>query len=78
MARLRTKKGGSLPSHQTRSSAIVILALPALTVAYWLILYNIYMTVNRLTDPKGPVVQPEATVKPGFDQLKQVLQTPTW
>ena len=59
-------------------SAIVILALPALTVAYWLILYNIYMTVNRLTDPKGPVVQPESPVKPGFDQLKQVLQTPTW
>lgn len=60
---------------------LVLLALgtlPFLVGAYWLILYALHATLPRILDPNGPIVPQQQQPKPGFDQLKQVLQPQEW
>ena len=58
--------------------AAALVTLPILTAGYWLILFGVYNSVHRLTDPNGPIPQPEPPKRPGFDQLKSVLMPQQW
>ena len=57
---------------------VALVTLPAVTAGYWLVLAGVYQHVGRLLDPNGPVAQPEPPPRPGFDQLKSVLQPQNW
>ena len=59
-------------------SVIVILTLPAMTLAYWAMLFVLYGSLDKLLDPKGPAVQPDGGPRPGHDLLKEVLQPYNW
>ena len=62
-----------------RVFAVLALAtLPVVVAAYWAILYRLYHALPRILDPNGPTVEMPPPVKPGFDQLKQVLQPQQW
>ena len=59
--------------------AVAALAgLPLLTAGYWLILFAVGNSAGRLLGPAGPIPQPEPPPRPGFEQLKSVLQPPQW
>lgn len=57
---------------------IVIVSMPALTLAYWAMLYVLYGSFDKLMDPNGPAVQPDVGPQPGHDMLKNVLQPYNW
>lgn len=59
-------------------AVFAIVLLPAITFGYWAILRGIYQNVDKLLDPNGPAVMPEAPEREGHDLLKQVLQPPEW
>jgi hypothetical protein len=59
-------------------SLLIAVTLPLLVVAYWALLRQLYLALPRVLDPQGPTVQLPPPVKPGFDQLKQVLQPQDW
>ncbi|MGL6073082.1 MAG: hypothetical protein ACRC8S_02855 [Fimbriiglobus sp.] len=59
-------------------SVLAIVTLPVVVVMYFLVLYRTHQSIDRILDPNGPKVQLEPVVKPGFDQLKQVLQPQDW
>lgn len=59
-------------------AGFAVLTLPLVTAMYWLILFGVHSAVGKLLDPGGPVAQPEPPPRPGFDQLKQVLQPQVW
>ena len=55
-----------------------LLTTPVVAAAYWAILYRLDQALPRILDPNGPTVTLPPPVKPGFDQLKQVLQPQDW
>ena len=57
---------------------LALLTLPVLVGSYWVLLFAVQATLPRILDPNGPVVPPPQPPKPGFDQLKEVLQPQTW
>jgi hypothetical protein len=59
-------------------SLLAVMALPVVLGMYYMILWKVYGSVERILDPNGPKVQPPEPPKPGFDQLKQVLQPQDW
>ena len=67
------------PPPAFRLFAIAALAtLPLVAAAYWALLYRLHRALPRILDPNGPTVSLPPPVKPGFDQLKQVLQPQDW
>ena len=59
-------------------AGFAVLTLPVVTAMYWGILFGVHSAVGKLLDPDGPVAQEEPPPRPGFDQLKQVLQPQVW
>jgi len=57
---------------------LVLLSLPVLIGCHWLLLFALQAMLPRVLDPNGPVVPPQPPPKPGFEQLKEVLQPQTW
>jgi hypothetical protein len=57
-------------------AVIAILAHPFLTAGYWMMLVSLYKSLPLLLDPNGPTVPIVETDKPGFNQLKNILQNP--
>jgi hypothetical protein len=53
-----------------------IVTLPFLTAGYWMMLLSLYNSLPRLLDPNGPTVPMLESDKPGFNQLKNILQNP--
>ena len=62
-----------------RAFALVALGtMPLVVAAYWALLYRLDRALPRVLDPNGPTVSLPPPVKPGFDQLKQILQPQDW
>ncbi len=59
-------------------AGFAVVTLPVVTAMYWVILFGVHSAVGKLLDPSGPVAQEEPPPRPGFDQLKQVLQPQVW
>ena len=53
-------------------------AMPTVVALYWVTLFRLDRALPRILDPNGPTVSLPPPVKPGFDQLKQVLQPQDW
>ena len=53
-------------------------AMPTVVALYWVTLVRLDRALPRILDPNGPTVSLPPPVKPGFDQLKQVLQPQDW
>jgi hypothetical protein len=53
-----------------------VVTLPLLTAGYWIMMLSLYNSLPRLLDPNGPSVPMLEADKPGFNQLKNILQNP--
>jgi hypothetical protein len=57
---------------------LAIGTLPIVVVGYYAVLYTAHRYLERILDPNGPRVQLAPPEKPGFSQLKEVLQPQDW
>ena len=74
---VRTVNGLLYPAFRLFALA-ALAAMPLVAAAYWALLYRLHQALPRILDPNGPTVSLPPPTKPGFDQLKQVLQPQDW
>ena len=74
---VRTVNGLLYPAFRLFAVAALV-TMPLVAAAYWALLVRLHQALPRILDPNGPTVSLPPPAKPGFDQLKQVLQPQDW